>query len=128
MIAFIMYLNMLFRPLRILADKFNTLQMGMVASERVFKVLDSEEYMPDMGTHSAAGMKGEIKFENVWFAYTDECYVLKDISFHAQAGADDCAGGAYRSQGKPPSSASSTGLYEIQKGQHFHRRYAAGRL
>src|SRR5690606_36553181 len=60
MIAFIMYLNMLFRPLRILADKFNTLQMGMVASERVFKVLDSEESLPDNGTHSAKDMKGAI--------------------------------------------------------------------
>ncbi|MGN7719176.1 ABC transporter ATP-binding protein [Chitinophaga sp. 22620] len=116
MIAFIMYLNMLFRPLRILADKFNTLQMGMVASERVFKVLDSEEYMPDKGTHSAAGMKGEIKFENVWFAYTDERYVLKDISFHAQPGQTVALVG-HTGSGKTTIISILNRLYEIQKGR-----------
>lgn len=116
MIAFIMYLNMLFRPLRILADKFNTLQMGMVASERVFKVLDSEEYMPDKGTHSAAGMKGEIKFENVWFAYTDERYVLKDISFHAQPGQTIALVG-HTGSGKTTIISILNRLYEIQKGR-----------
>jgi ATP-binding cassette subfamily B protein len=116
MIAFIMYLNMLFRPLRILADKFNTLQMGMVASERVFKVLDSEEYMPDKGMHSAAGMKGEIKFENVWFAYTDERYVLKDISFHAQPGQTIALVG-HTGSGKTTIISILNRLYEIQKGR-----------
>ncbi|WP_346317448.1 ABC transporter ATP-binding protein [Chitinophaga sp. YIM B06452] len=116
MIAFIMYLNMLFRPLRILADKFNTLQMGMVASERVFKVLDSADYMPDKGTHSAAGMKGEIKFENVWFAYTDERYVLKDISFHAQPGQTIALVG-HTGSGKTTIISILNRLYEIQKGR-----------
>ncbi|RPD38768.1 ABC transporter ATP-binding protein [Chitinophaga barathri] len=116
MIAFIMYLNMLFRPLRILADKFNTLQMGMVASERVFKVLDSGEYMPDHGTHTATGMKGEIRFENVWFAYTDERYVLKDISFHAKAGQTIALVG-HTGSGKTTIISILNRLYEIQKGR-----------
>ncbi|MBO9152463.1 ABC transporter ATP-binding protein [Chitinophaga sp. GCM10012297] len=116
MIAFIMYLNMLFRPLRILADKFNTLQMGMVASERVFKVLDSQDYMPDHGTRGAAGMKGDILFENVWFAYTDERYVLKDISFHAKPGQTIALVG-HTGSGKTTIISILNRLYEIQKGR-----------
>ncbi len=116
MIAFIMYLNMLFRPLRILADKFNTLQMGMVASERVFKVLDSEDYMPDHGTHSAAGMKGDILFERVSFAYTGERYVLKDISFHAKPGQTIALVG-HTGSGKTTIISILNRLYEIQKGR-----------
>lgn len=116
MIAFIMYLNMLFRPLRILADKFNTLQMGMVASERVFKVLDSEEYMPDHGTHTAAGMKGDILFEHVSFAYTGERYVLKDISFHAKPGQTIALVG-HTGSGKTTIISILNRLYEIQKGR-----------
>ncbi|WP_423737225.1 ABC transporter ATP-binding protein [Chitinophaga caseinilytica] len=115
MIAFIMYLNMLFRPLRILADKFNTLQMGMVASERVFKVLDSDEYMPDNGTHSAANMKGDIKFDHVWFAYKDDRYVLKDVSFHAKTGQTIALVG-HTGSGKTTIISILNRLYEIQKG------------
>lgn len=116
MIAFIMYLNMLFRPLRILADKFNTLQMGMVASERVFRVLDSEDFMPDHGTQGAAGMKGDILFENVWFAYTDGRYVLKDISFHAKPGQTIALVG-HTGSGKTTIISILNRLYEIQKGR-----------
>lgn len=115
MIAFIMYLNMLFRPLRMLADKFNTLQMGMVASERVFKVLDNQDYIPDRGHQSAANMKGAITFDNVSFAYVDERYVLKNISFHAKPG-DTVAIVGHTGSGKTTIISILNRLYEIQKG------------
>jgi len=84
--AFIMYINMLFRPIRELADKFNTLQMGMVGAERIFTVLDTKEEEENSGTISSGTVKGEIKFENVWFAYNEENWVLKNISFTIQPG------------------------------------------
>lgn len=86
MIAFIMYLSMLFRPLRQLADKFNTLQMGMVAAGRVFHVLDTKEFIEDEGTIVKADFSGDIDFENVWFAYNEKDFVLKDVSFQIDAG------------------------------------------
>ncbi len=116
MIAFIMYLNLLFRPLRVLADKFNTLQMGMVASERVFKVLDNEDQIPDKGQKDAAGMKGDILFDHVHFAYTEDRYVLKDISFHARPG-ETIAIVGHTGSGKTTIISILNRLYEIQKGQ-----------
>ncbi|MBS0028702.1 ABC transporter ATP-binding protein [Chitinophaga sp. 22321] len=115
MIAFIMYLNMLFRPLRMLADKFNTLQMGMVASERVFKVLDNQDYIADKGHERAENMKGAITFENVSFAYVDEHYVLKNISFNAKPG-DTVAIVGHTGSGKTTIISILNRLYEIQKG------------
>ncbi len=85
-VAFLMFINMLFRPIRELADKFNTLQMGMVGAERVFNVLDNQEITPNEGKLKPEKMKGEIEFQNVWFAYQDENWVLKDISFKIKAG------------------------------------------
>src|SRR5688572_9864219 len=70
MVAFYMYLNLLFRPLRVIADKFNVLQMGMVASDRVFKVLDNDDYIKSEGNYSPKSIKGKIEFSNVSFAYT----------------------------------------------------------
>lgn len=90
--AYILFINMLFRPIRQLADRFNVLQMGMVGSERVMKVLDTDASLTDEGTRSADGLKGEIRFDGLWFAYSDgveaeeEHYVLRDISFEAKAG------------------------------------------
>lgn len=85
-VSFMMYLNMLFRPIRELADKFNTLQMGMVSSERIFNVLDTNEQTPNNGTIKNIQLKGDIQFENVRFAYTDDKYVLNNISFKVEAG------------------------------------------
>lgn len=85
-IAFVMYLNLLFRPLRMLADKFNVLQMGMVAAERVFTVLDSEEHLRKNGEHRPAEIKGAISFQDVHFSYKIGTPVLKGISFDLQAG------------------------------------------
>ncbi|WP_261381100.1 ABC transporter ATP-binding protein [Mucilaginibacter pallidiroseus] len=84
--GFIVLLNMLFRPIRQLADKFNTLQMGMVGADRIFKVLDTDDVAPDSGKLTPAVLKGEIEFKKVWFAYIDDNWVLKDISFHVKPG------------------------------------------
>jgi ATP-binding cassette, subfamily B, multidrug efflux pump len=88
MVAFVLFLNLLFRPLRVIADKFNVLQMGMIASERVFKVLDNEDITPPAGAQSykAAAIKGKIEFEEVSFAYAANRYVLTNISFTVQPG------------------------------------------
>lgn len=86
MIAFYLCLNLLFRPLRVIADKFNVLQMGMVASERVFRVLDNDDLAADTGQYRPEKFSGKIEFRKVWFAYVDERYVLKDISFVANPG------------------------------------------
>lgn len=114
-ISFIMYINMLFRPLRTLADKFNTLQMGMVASERVFRVLDSKDYMPDNGSYAPQKMAGDIRFDKVCFAYHEEQYVLKEVSFHARPG-DTLAIVGHTGSGKTTIISILNRLYEIQKG------------
>ncbi len=86
LVAFVMFIPMLFRPLRQIADKFNTLQMGMVAATRVFKVLDTTSQIDDTGTHVAKHFKGNIKFHNVYFNYVEAEPVLKGISFDVKAG------------------------------------------
>ncbi|MWW24946.1 ABC transporter ATP-binding protein [Algibacter lectus] len=86
LIAFIMFIPMLFRPLRQIADKFNTLQMGMVAANRVFKVLDTTSQIDDHGTHIAETFRGDIDFKNVFFNYVEDEAVLKGISFKVKSG------------------------------------------
>lgn len=88
----------------------------MVASERVFKILDNEDQIPDKGTKDAAGMKGDILFDHVHFAYTEDRYVLKDISFHARPG-DTIAIVGHTGSGKTTIISILNRLYEIQKGQ-----------
>lgn len=83
---FIMLINMLFRPIRLLADRVNTLQMGMVASERVFKVMDTEEIIENRGEAETNSLAGSIDFKDVWFAYNNEDWVLKGISFSVKQG------------------------------------------
>ncbi len=85
-VSFIMYLNMLFRPIRELADKFNTLQMGMVSAERIFKVLDTDLKTKNEGVLQPDTLKGAIAFQSVSFAYNEANYVLKNISFDLPAG------------------------------------------
>lgn len=113
---FIMYISMLFRPIRELADKFNTLQMGMVGAERVFKVLDTDEVTENKGTLSPKKVEGHISFEQVWFAYNDENYVLKDISFEVEAGKTIALVGA-TGAGKSSTINILNRFYEIQKGE-----------
>lgn len=83
---FIFFINMLFRPIRQLADRFNVLQMGMVGSERVMAVLDTDATIADMGERGTEGLRGDIRFEDLWFAYEEGDPVLKGISFEARAG------------------------------------------
>ncbi len=114
-IAFVMYLNLLFRPLRMLADKFNVMQMGMVASERIFKVLDSEENMHNNGHVQPQKIKGDVAFEHVRFGYTPDVPVLKDVSFHLSAG-ETLAIVGHTGAGKTSIISILNRLYEIQSG------------
>ena len=115
-VSFIMYINMLFRPIRELADKFNTLQMGMVGAERIFAVLDTDEKQENKGTYAPGKLKGDIKFENVWFAYNEENWVLKDISFDVKPGETLALVGA-TGAGKSSTINILNRFYEIGKGR-----------
>ncbi|MGC6429431.1 MAG: ABC transporter ATP-binding protein [Jejuia sp.] len=86
LMAFILLIPKLFRPLRQIADKFNTLQMGMVAATRVFKILDTTSQIDDYGKHEAQHFRGHIKFKNVFFNYVEDEPVLKGVSFDVRAG------------------------------------------
>ena len=83
---FIQLSQMLFRPLRQIADKFNTLQMGMVAANRVFEILDSDQYINDNGSITIKDLDGDIKFENVDFSYVKENKVLRNINLNIKKG------------------------------------------
>lgn len=85
-VAFILYINMMFRPIRQIANNFNTLQMGMVASDRIFKVLGYKNAIPDRGKIRNKSFEGHITFENVHFAYEKDEYVLQDLNFEVQPG------------------------------------------
>ncbi|GAB4132562.1 MAG: ABC transporter ATP-binding protein [Raineya sp.] len=86
LIAFMMYIALFFRPIRMIADRFNTLQMAIVSSERILNLLDNTEDIVKNGSLKPAGLEGNITFEKVWFAYNQEEYVLKNISFTVQKG------------------------------------------
>jgi len=117
-IAFILCLNLLFRPLRVLADKFNVLQMGVIASERVFNVLDNPEAAPPFTNKPLENLrfKGKIEFENVHFAYDPAVPVLKGISFVAHPGETIALVGPTGS-GKTSITSLLTRLYDFQSGQ-----------
>jgi ATP-binding cassette, subfamily B, multidrug efflux pump len=84
--AFIMYIQMFFRPIRMIADRYNTLQMGIVSTSRIINLLDDQEFVMTNGTYKPKEMTGAINFKNVWFAYTDNEYVLKNINLSINAG------------------------------------------
>ncbi len=86
LIVFPIYLNMLFRPMRMLADKFNTLQMGFVAADRIFGILDTTAMIPNHGTFKKEKLKGAIEFKNVFFSYDGENDVIKDLSIKINPG------------------------------------------
>ncbi|MEO5571384.1 MAG: ABC transporter ATP-binding protein, partial [Bacteroidia bacterium] len=116
LVAFIMYINLLFRPIRELADKFNTLQMGMVSSERIFKILDQHSGFVNEGKNNAENIKGNIVFKNVWFSYSDESeWVLKDVSFEVTAGSTVAFVGS-TGAGKTTIINLLNRFYEIKKG------------
>jgi ATP-binding cassette subfamily B protein len=116
LVAFILFLNQIFRPLRVIADKFNVIQMGMVSSERVFKVLDNDDVMKNEGTYAPATVKGKVEFSNVSFAYVDENYVLKNISFTVTPG-ETVALVGHTGSGKTSIISLLNRLYQVQKGE-----------
>jgi len=114
-ISFIMYIQMFFRPIRMIADRFNTLQMGIVSSNRIFDLLDSKEHIVDEGELVPDSFKGSVSFKNVWFAYNKEEYVLKDISFEVKEGETVAFVGA-TGAGKSSVINLLNRFYEINKG------------
>ena len=113
--AFILYINLIFRPIRFIADRFNTMQMGVVSSERIFELLDDNTAVEKKGDVVLRDFHGDISFDNVWFAYVDEEYVLKDVSFKLEAGKSLAIVGA-TGAGKSSIISLITRLYTIQQG------------
>ena len=115
LISFIMYLQLFFRPIRMIADRFNTLQMGVVSSSRIFKLLDSKDNIANEGNHKPEKIKGHIEIKDVWFAYVDEEYVLKNINFEVKQGQTIALVGA-TGAGKSSIINLISRFYEINKG------------
>ena len=113
---FVMMINMLFRPIRMLADRLNTLQMGIVSAERVFKVLDTNEQILNSGKKEFKKVTSGIEFRDVWFAYKEDQYVLKNISFKINAGETVALVGA-TGAGKSSIINLLNRFYEINKGE-----------
>jgi ATP-binding cassette subfamily B multidrug efflux pump len=86
LIAFIMYIQMFFRPIRMIADRYNTLQMGIVSSSRILNLLEDQEHVQVNGAHIPTTIRGDVKFDKVWFAYNDDQYVLRDVTINIRAG------------------------------------------
>ncbi len=113
--AFIMFINQFFRPIRMIADRVNTLQMGIVSTDRILKLLDSDEFIDNNG-NITSDIKGKVEFKNVWFAYNEENYVLKDISFTARESETIAFVGA-TGAGKSSIINLLSRFYEINKGE-----------
>jgi ATP-binding cassette subfamily B protein len=118
LVAFILFLNQIFRPLRVIADKFNVLQMGMIAAERVFKVLDNPDELPPNApdAYNPEQIRGDVQFKEVTFAYQDENYVLKNINFKVNAG-ETVALVGHTGSGKTSIISLLNRLYQINKGE-----------
>lgn len=116
LVAFPIYLNMLFRPIRMLADKFNTLQMGMIAADRVFTVLDKDEHIENKGSIQPKDFEGKVAFEEVGFSYDGENYVLEDLNFEIDPGKTLAIIGSTGS-GKSTIINILNRFYDIQKGK-----------
>ncbi|MEM7297108.1 MAG: ABC transporter ATP-binding protein, partial [Bacteroidota bacterium] len=115
LIAFILYLQMFFRPIRMIADRFNTLQMGIVSSNRILDLLDNTDHIADNGSQSPSNVSGDVEFEDVWFAYNDEDWVLRNISFNVKKGETLALVGA-TGAGKSSVINLLSRFYEINKG------------
>jgi len=118
LIAFILYIQMFFRPIRMIADRFNTLQMGVVSSKRILDLLDNTEHIADNGAHQPKEIVGNVKFDQVWFAYNEEDWVLKDISFEVKQGETIALVGA-TGAGKSSVINLLSRFYEINKGNIY---------
>ncbi len=116
--AFIMMIPMLFRPLYQIANKFNTLLMGMVAAERVFKILDTESSINDIGVKIADSIKGEIRYKNVYFSYNKSEKVIDNFNLEIQAGTTNAIVGATGS-GKSTIIKLLNRFYNLDKGNIY---------
>ena len=116
LLQFILYVFMLYRPIRQLADRFNVLQMGVVNADRVFKLFDIDERISDDGTRDDLVFDGKIEFKEVWFAYSEENWVLKDVSFTLEPGETVAFVGA-TGAGKSSVINLLSRFYDYQKGQ-----------
>jgi ATP-binding cassette subfamily B protein len=114
--AFIMYIQMFFRPIRMIADRYNTLQMGIVSTSRIINLLDNNEHSLRNGTFKPEKIEGKVVFNNVWFAYNDEDYVLKNINLDIQPGETIAIVGA-TGAGKSSIVNLLNRFYEINKGE-----------
>lgn len=115
-IAFILFIQMMFRPIRQLADRFNVLQMGIVGSERVFRVLDTDNKINDEGKIEVSDLNGEISFENVWFRYKKDQWILKNLNFNIESGKFLALVG-HTGAGKSSIIRILNRFYEIEKGK-----------
>ena len=115
-IAFILFIHMMFRPIRQLADRFNILQMGIVGSERVFRIIDTDEKIKNEGIIELNNLKGDISFDKVWFRYKEEQWILKDLSFRVDAGKFLALVG-HTGAGKSSIIRILNRFYEIEKGK-----------
>ena len=113
---FMLFINMMYRPIRLLADRFNVLQMGMVGSSRVFKVLDTKEQIENNAEVVSKEFKGDIAFKDVWFAYNEPTFVLKGINFSLSPGETIAFVGA-TGAGKSSIINLLSRFYEYQKGE-----------
>jgi ATP-binding cassette, subfamily B, multidrug efflux pump len=116
LLEFSMFITMMYRPIRQMADNFNVLQMGVVNAERVFRVLDEKDTQDDTGNLAMAGIAGSIEFRNVWFAYREENWVLKNINLHIPEGSMVAIVGA-TGAGKSSLAGLLNRFYEINAGQ-----------
>jgi ABC-type multidrug transport system fused ATPase/permease subunit len=117
LVAFLSYMQMFFRPIRDLTQKYNIMQSAMASSERIFMLLDNRESVPDPGApFKGNGFRGEIEFVNVWFAYKGEDWVLKDVSFRVRPGEKVAIVGA-TGAGKTSIINLLERFYDVQKGQ-----------
>ena len=114
--AFIMYIQMFFRPIRMIADRYNTLQMGIVSSSRIINLLDDQTDVMPNGDYRPAEVKGEVTFNHVWFAYNDAEYVLKDVNLEIKAGETIALVGA-TGAGKSSIINLLNRFYEINRGE-----------
>ena len=118
LISFVLWIHMLFRPIRQLADKFNILQRGTVRAERVFDLLDRDDQIQDVGTNGSCAFTCDIRFERLFFAYNDEQWVLKDINLEIQNGKTVAFVGA-TGAGKSSIVNLLGRFYEFQKGDIY---------
>ena len=116
LVAFIMFIQMFFRPIRMIADRFNTLQLGIVSTQRIINLLDSDEHISDSGDLTPTEIKGDVEFTNVWFAYNDRDYVLKNINLSVNQGETVAMVGA-TGAGKSSIINLLNRFYEINRGE-----------